>query len=56
MLRILAVLIRISLLLVASSALAKRPVVLRAQGSPVAQAYARLADEIVSIHHTARAA
>jgi len=41
---------------VASSALAKQPVVLRAPGSPVAQAYTRLADEVLSIHQTARAA
>lgn len=41
---------------VASSALAKQPVVLRASGSPVAQAYVRLADEVLSIHQTARAA
>jgi chromosome partitioning protein len=41
---------------VASSALAKRPVVLRAPSSPVAQAYGSLADEVLSIHHTARAA
>ena len=41
---------------VASSALAKRPVVLRAPDSPVAQAYSRLAEEILSIHRTALAA
>ena len=41
---------------VASSTLAKSPVAVRAPGSPVAQAYDRLADEVLAAYHQALAA